>query len=489
MGSELLFDPWQPHAMILPFWAFLIVVWALAAGHLAMAPIAVGLASLIVQTHLSFVYTIIFVSVAATGLAVWSVRHAGPAAPQWRRPLLASALVLVLAWIQPFLDQVAGEGNLFALLETRGSDASPTYELGASLRVVASIVALPPWWGRSGFGTSDITSADVTNAQSSSGATIGLAIVVALLGAVVVAGLRRRSRATVTIGTLAVVAVVAAIVSMTLSPIGVVGFSLHQLRWLWPISAFVLAAILFGISEWRPARQPAKVLLLGATAALSVMALPRHITNQGPAVNADHQSVVVDLLEQIETYRPGQRVVFDTTRLRYNEPYSGPIIAELARAGVDVVSTDEGMIRQLGNGRRADGSEQAQIYLVEGSAAEATPAGSIRLAFVPGLEGPDDVEWSRLSVSVVDDVTERGVRLNDAGLAAAASGLTTFGEVVVERGSDASGLADEGWLAILINEGWIDVPADLAADWSRYAELEARRQQFTVGLFEAPVER
>ena len=34
MGSELLFDPWQPHAMILPFWAFLIVVWALAAGHL-----------------------------------------------------------------------------------------------------------------------------------------------------------------------------------------------------------------------------------------------------------------------------------------------------------------------------------------------------------------------------------------------------------------------------------------------------------------------
>ena len=319
MGSELLFDPWQPHAMILPFWAFLIVMWALAAGHLVMAPIAVGLASLIVQTHLSFVYTIIFVSVAGTCLAAWSVRRAGSAAPPWRRPLLASSLVLVLAWIQPFLDQVAGEGNLLALLETRGSDSSATYELGTSLRVVASIVAFPPWWGRSGFSTSEITSADVTDAQASSGATIGLAIVVALLGAVVVAGHRRRSRATVTVGTLAVVAVVAAVVSMTLSPIGVVGFSLHQLRWLWPVSAFVLAAMLFGISEWWPARQPAKVLLLGATAALSVMALPRHIANQGPAMNADHQSVVVDLVEQIETYRPGQRVVFDTTRLRYNE--------------------------------------------------------------------------------------------------------------------------------------------------------------------------
>ena len=71
---------------------------------------------------------------------------------------------------------------------------------------------------------------------------------------------------------------------------------------------------------------------------------------------------------------------------------------------------------------------------------------------------------------------------------AAASGSTTFDEVVIEPGSDASRLADEGWLAILINEGWIDVPADLAADWSRYAELEARRQLFTVGLFEAPFE-
>ena len=32
MGSELLYDAWQPHAMLLPFWALLILLWALAAG-------------------------------------------------------------------------------------------------------------------------------------------------------------------------------------------------------------------------------------------------------------------------------------------------------------------------------------------------------------------------------------------------------------------------------------------------------------------------
>ena len=35
MGSELLFDAWQPHAMILPFWAFLVVAWALSCGRSA----------------------------------------------------------------------------------------------------------------------------------------------------------------------------------------------------------------------------------------------------------------------------------------------------------------------------------------------------------------------------------------------------------------------------------------------------------------------
>ncbi|MGH9261286.1 MAG: hypothetical protein ACRD08_15575, partial [Acidimicrobiales bacterium] len=51
MGSELLFDVWQPNALVLPFFAFLVMVTALAGGDLAMVPWVVGVGSFVVQTH------------------------------------------------------------------------------------------------------------------------------------------------------------------------------------------------------------------------------------------------------------------------------------------------------------------------------------------------------------------------------------------------------------------------------------------------------
>ncbi|MDQ1518969.1 MAG: hypothetical protein QOI55_42, partial [Actinomycetota bacterium] len=39
MGSELLFDPWNPHSMLLPFWCLLFLAWACAAGDLVLFPV------------------------------------------------------------------------------------------------------------------------------------------------------------------------------------------------------------------------------------------------------------------------------------------------------------------------------------------------------------------------------------------------------------------------------------------------------------------
>ena len=73
-------------------------------------------------------------------------------AVRWRRPLVASAVVVVLAWIQPLIDQVAGEGNLGALLRSgSGGDDGRRLGLRIGIRLVGSVVALPPWWTRPGF--------------------------------------------------------------------------------------------------------------------------------------------------------------------------------------------------------------------------------------------------------------------------------------------------------------------------------------------------
>ena len=54
MGSELLFDPWQPHSLLFPFLLYLVLAWSLAEGDVAMLPLAVGVGSLLVQTHLTY---------------------------------------------------------------------------------------------------------------------------------------------------------------------------------------------------------------------------------------------------------------------------------------------------------------------------------------------------------------------------------------------------------------------------------------------------
>jgi hypothetical protein len=49
LGSELLFDGWPPNAMVLPFFAFLVVVTVLATGDLVMAPWVAGVGSLVLR--------------------------------------------------------------------------------------------------------------------------------------------------------------------------------------------------------------------------------------------------------------------------------------------------------------------------------------------------------------------------------------------------------------------------------------------------------
>ncbi|HEX6568302.1 MAG TPA: hypothetical protein VF015_04025, partial [Acidimicrobiales bacterium] len=113
LGSALLFDMWQPNALVLPFFAFLVVVAVLATGDLAMAPWVVGLGSLIVQTHMSHTVLVAVLTVVGAALCVWARRRSGPTTA-WRRPLAWAGAVAVLAWVQPLVEQFTspGEGNL-----------------------------------------------------------------------------------------------------------------------------------------------------------------------------------------------------------------------------------------------------------------------------------------------------------------------------------------------------------------------------------------
>ena len=65
MGSELLIDIWQAHALLLPFLAYLVLMVGMADGQARWVPWAAAVASLLVQTHISYVYVLAVVTAAA----------------------------------------------------------------------------------------------------------------------------------------------------------------------------------------------------------------------------------------------------------------------------------------------------------------------------------------------------------------------------------------------------------------------------------------
>ena len=129
MGSESLFEPWQPVTLLLPFLCFLFLVWSISCGDLAALPVAAGIGSLILQTHLAYAFVV-------PTLAIWAVaglvlklrrdRRDDPDVWPWvRRDALRvaalAAAVGVVCWVQPVIDQLGGQGNLGHLIQ----NASP----------------------------------------------------------------------------------------------------------------------------------------------------------------------------------------------------------------------------------------------------------------------------------------------------------------------------------------------------------------------------
>jgi hypothetical protein len=486
MGSELLFEPWQPHSLLFPFLCFLMMVWALACGDLAMLPWAVGVASFILQTHIGYALLIPALGAWAAGAAgarLWRARRRDVSAwPQRRRhawrQLVMACLVGVACWSQSLYEQffVDGPGGNLGRLATSFGKSGDKVGLGDAPRFVAEIAALPPWWGRPSVSRAFLPGVPLPSFGASIAA---LAIVAALLVVAMLIGRRIGDPPAVVAAETGLVALVVAIAAATTIPIGYLGLAAHHLRWLWPVAVFVTFAIVCPLvtAPGRPrAHRLGLPVLTAATVVFALLNLPTMSAGVGPTADAEAIPTIRELVPQLESLRGERGVLIDLRGQRFAEPFTVPVMVELQRLGIPWYADDAVLLRQVGSTRAYRGGASVRLFVREGDRARETPPGARRVAFVDALTDPEADELSALK----DELTPV---INEGALAV--KGPHTLSDAQLR---DADYLFKSGALVGLLARDLVEVPARWSEALRRYADLEHQSDRLTVAVFAEPLE-
>jgi hypothetical protein len=153
IGTSFLWYPWNPTVALLPFAATLVLTWAVSCGSTRAIPVLAAAASFLVQTHVEYTPLVAgFVACAVIGF--WRSRQV-PVDPQrertpppLRRALLATAAVLVVAWLPPAVDAaIHGGGNLRDLIRF-GFNNHHTLGMSSAAKIMGLELSLrAPWLG------------------------------------------------------------------------------------------------------------------------------------------------------------------------------------------------------------------------------------------------------------------------------------------------------------------------------------------------------
>lgn len=390
MGSEMLITPRQHQYLVLPYLCLLVAAWAVASGDRCGVVPAVVTASLTAQTHLSYPVLVAALTVVMVVGHVTSVR-AGRVLGG-RRPLLVGGVLAVLLWLQTLIDQVAGSGNLGAVLF--GSGGAGRAGLGTGIRLVAGVLISPVPFLRRGYARDDT---DVMLAE-----WWQLVLFTVLLAAACVAAVRlaRRSWRAASGVVVAIVAVLAGVIDAAMLPRTQFGLAIMNYRWLWSTGAFVLIVALVHAAiqseRLHRIRDGSVRGALVACALLGLYNMPRSVQHPEPDRYLREQRAVAEALDQLQTADLPGPLIIDESGMYFGHPYTYPVLVTLQGMHVDFRFESPLQERRFGAGRVVDGSEVARLRLVAGDPASALEGDPRVVAsvsgFVPVVILVDDVD-------------------------------------------------------------------------------------------------
>ena len=244
MGATFLVDPWNPNYGIWPVATLVIAAWGVRRGHHGMLAMTVVAASVAFQTHLSL-------TVLSAAVAAWATLATVAALVRERergrerrgdtvRALIVAGIAGLVANAQMLVDQFFRTGNLSKILAgTEFQEATVSVRQIAGVLVSKSVV--PPMWFRGGWAEPVLVSEEPTTAVI----VAGLAIIAAATGGALWRARTDAPALTSLFGVLGV-AVASATLVATRFPLRI-GIPLPYFRWVWPLAAIWLAAVVAAI--------------------------------------------------------------------------------------------------------------------------------------------------------------------------------------------------------------------------------------------------
>jgi hypothetical protein len=364
------------------------------AGHSRALPFAVAVGSLCMQVHISHV--VLVPALVVAGVVALVVRDRGQTWSRHSSSLLISVGVGIVLWGPPLWEQFfgAGEGNMSRLLGSAGADENPRHGLALGVRILGAVLAVPPWWVRPGFDDAVPTTPWTEDAGGrrleldgfpSVATAVFWLVVLAAVVVVLVVLTRRAGRPFTTAGAvLAAVTAAVGLISVAITPIDLFGVSPHRIRWLWPLGAFVLAIVLAAVFNLVAARFASGRAVVWAVCvvtalAVTVATLPTYVADSGPVTQQQYVPLIREIREGLDPLEDIGTVLVDNSGLFFAEPYTWPLMAELAHRGVEFEVGTESLARHVGRRRLADGDAVARVFLRVGEDAAVTPPGATRV--------------------------------------------------------------------------------------------------------------
>lgn len=467
MGSVPLLETRQQLAMLLPFWCLMWVSAALWSGRSWAAPAVVFSASLVVQTHFTFIYQAIALAVAAT-VAFAVGQRARERGPETLRPVIVAGVTGVVCWAPTLWDQFFGNGNLGTVASQSGSTGDRA-GLGVGAELIGDIALRRAFWMPGSMGRSELAPPIVEGSVQVGWASwLTVAAWAALVLATWAWARANGHRGLAAVAGVAGVALGSAVVAADrIPPVVFESYAPQNYYWLWPVALLLALAPLAAVATALQGRAPIGRRLVGVvlavalvTAAVGASLVTNHL-GQLSKESFDSQDSARSFVEQfaasLEAHPIRGPVLVDYRGLGFSV-HGYTFLAELQRQGIPFAfEPDDGNVFRFGRRRCADASVRQRITFASGLSAGEPRNGGVLLARINSTP-PRRAELARLDRQAARAIRAGSIDVDlDAWGDGQPSSVDKVTRVLREPGRPATGLAAtliaaEGQGAVRISE-------------------------------------